>query len=118
MKSHPSGPQDPSGPPDAPLSRLALGHEEDPPLRLNRTKGAVVWMRAHFDGRLRAEIRADRGGCIVLVRRGDEPMKETRLTVEPKAARDAADDIVREAFPHTCLNADCGEWVEVAAAKK
>ena len=102
-------------PPDAPRSRLALGHEEGLPLRLNRTKGAVVWMRAHFDGRLRVEIRADRGGCIVLVRRGDEPMRETRLGVGPPDARAAADDIVREIFPHTCSNADCGEWVEMGA---
>ena len=95
-----------------------MGHEEDADLRLNRTKGAVVWMRAHFDGRLRVEIRADREGCVVLVRRGDEPMRETRLKVAPEAARDAADEIVREVFPHTCVNAECGEWVEMAAAKK
>ena len=75
-------------------------------------------MRAHFDGRLRVEIRSDRGGSVVLVRRGDEPMKEARLPQAPAAARDAADEIVREVFPHTCGNADCGEWVEMAAAAK
>ena len=75
-------------------------------------------MRAHFDGRLRVEIRADRGGSVVLVRRGDEPMKEKHLTEPPAAAREAADEIVREVFPHTCGNADCGEWVEVAAAAR
>jgi hypothetical protein len=75
-------------------------------------------MRAHFDGRLRVEIRSDRGGSVVLVRRGDEPMKEARLPQAPDAAREAADDLVREVFPHTCGNADCGEWVQVAAAKR
>ena len=72
-------------------------------------------MRAHFDGRLRVEIRSDRGGSVVLVRRGEEPMKESRLALAPAAAREAADEIVREVFPHTCGNADCGEWVEMAA---
>ncbi len=75
-------------------------------------------MRAHFDGRLRVEIRgAGRGSCVVLVRRGDEPMRETRLAVDASSAREAADGIVRDIFPHTCSNADCGEWVEMAAAR-
>jgi hypothetical protein len=91
---------------------------EEARLRLNRTKGAVVWMRAHFDGRLRVEIRgAGRDSCVVLVRRGDEPMRETRLAVDAASARDAADGIVREIFPHTCSNADCGDWVEMAPAR-
>jgi hypothetical protein len=75
-------------------------------------------MRAHFDGRLRVEIRADRGGCVVLVRRGDEPMRETRLASEADASREAADEVVRDVFPHTCGNADCGDWVPMAARKK
>ena len=91
---------------------------EEAPLRLNRTRGVVAWMRAHFDGRLRVEIRADRGGSVVLVRRGEEPMREARLSVAPAGAREAADDIVREVFPHTCGNADCGEWVELVTAKR
>ena len=75
----------------------------------------MAWMRAHFDGRLRVEIRSQRGaGCLVLVRRGDEPMREARLDIDPSDARDPADEIVREVFPHTCGNADCGEWVEMA----
>jgi hypothetical protein len=75
-------------------------------------------MRAHFDGRLRAEIRAHGAGCLVLVRRGDEPIRETRLAADPEAARDAADDIVRDAFPHTCGNADCGDWVPMGPRRK
>ena len=71
-------------------------------------------MRAHFEGRLRVEIRADRGGSTIVVRRGDEPLREERLPVPPGDARETADAILREAFPHTCANADCGEWVETA----
>ena len=107
----PGGRMAPSSSRGAPIP-VSLEHEEAP-LRLDRRKGIVVWMRAHFDGRLRVEIRDQRGGCVVLVRRGDEPMRETKMAIDPMAARDAADDLVREVFPHTCGNADCGEWVEV-----
>ena len=70
-------------------------------------------MRAHFEGRLRVEIRSDRGASTILVRRGDAPLREERVAVSPADARETADALVREAFPHTCANADCGEWVEV-----
>ncbi len=88
-------------------------------MRLNRTRGEILWMRAHFDGRLRAEIRAsDRGSCVVLVRRGDDPIRETRLSVDAEAARDTADAIIVELFPHECTSAACGSWVAMGAAKK
>jgi hypothetical protein len=87
-------------------------------VRLNRTKGAVLWMRAHFDGRLRVEIRGtDRGGSIVLVRRGHEPMREAELGVAADAARDAADTIVQEVLPHDCRGSECGSWVAMGAVK-
>ena len=85
-------------------------------MRLNRTRGEILWMRAHFDGRLRAEIRAsDPGSCVVLVRRGDEPIRETRLAVEAEAARDTADQIIGELFPHACSSSECGSWVAMGA---
>jgi hypothetical protein len=88
-------------------------------VRLNRTRGEILWMRAHFDGRLRAEIRgSDSGSCVVLVRRGDEPIRETRLSVDAEAARDTADQIIGELFPHTCTSNECGSWVAMRAAKK
>ena len=71
-------------------------------------------MRAHFEGRLRAEIRASEPtSCVVLVRRGDDPIRETRLAVPAAAARDAADALIRELFPHECTPAACGSWVEL-----
>ena len=80
-------------------------------MRLNRTRGAILWMRAHFDGRLRVEIRsAEAGSCVVLVRRGDEPIRETRLATDAEAARGPADAIVLELFPHDCSGAGCGAW--------
>jgi len=76
-------------------------------------------MRAHFDGRLRAEIRGSAlGSCVVLVRRGDEPLRETRLTVDAEGARATADQIIGELFPHACTSAECGSWVAMGAAKK
>jgi hypothetical protein len=76
-------------------------------------------MRAHFEGRLRAEIRAsDRGSCVVLIRRGDEPMRETRLSMDAETARPTADQLIAELFPHTCTSAECGSWVAMGAAKK
>jgi hypothetical protein len=88
-------------------------------VRLNRTRGEILWMRAHFDGRLRAEIRGAGGGsCVVLVRRGDEPMRETRLALDAERARDAADQIIGDLFPHTCTTAECGSWVAMGTARK
>ena len=88
-------------------------------MRLNRTRGAVLWMRAHFDGRLRVEIRAaEPGSCVVLVRRGDEPIRETRLDVSADAARAPADVILLELFPHDCTGQECGAWVEMNARKR
>lgn len=88
-------------------------------MRLNRTRGEILWMRAHFDGRLRVEIRgSDRGSCVVLVRRGDEPIRETRLLVDAEAARETADQVIGELFPHHCTSAECGSWVAMGAAKK
>jgi len=88
-------------------------------LRLNRTRGALLWMRAHFDGRLRVEIRAaEPGSCVVLVRRGDEPIRETRLVAEADGAREPADAILLEAFPHDCRGEECGAWVEMNATKR
>ena len=99
-------------------SRLPFGHAEDL-LRLSRTRGAILWMRAHFDGRLRVEIRAaEAGSCVVLVRRGDEPIREARLAVEPGAARGPADALLLELLPHQCGDAECGAWVELAAGRK
>jgi hypothetical protein len=86
---------------------------------LNRTRGEILWMRAHFEGRLRAEIRgSDRGSCVVLVRRGDEPLRETRLSVDAEAARETADRIIGELYPHSCASAECGSWVAMGTAKK
>ena len=88
-------------------------------LRLNRTRGAILWMRAHFEGRLRVEIRsAEAGSCVVLVRRGDEPIRETRLATDAEAARAAADETIRELFPHECSGAECGAWVPMDPAKR
>ena len=88
-------------------------------MRLSRTRGDILWMRAHFEGRLRVEIRrSDRGACVVLVRSGDEPLRETKLPVEPEAARESADQIIRELYPHTCASAECGSWVAMTPAKK
>ncbi len=76
-------------------------------------------MRAHFAGRLRVEIRsAEAGSCVVIVRRGDEPMRETRLAVEAEAARAPADDITLELVPHECGAEECGSWVEMTPARK
>ena len=76
-------------------------------------------MRAHFDGRLRAEIRtSERGSCVVLVRRGDEPIREARLALEAEGARDTADQLILELYPHHCTSAECGSWVAMGAAKK
>lgn len=76
-------------------------------------------MRAHFDGRLRVEIRAaEAGGCVVLVRRGDEPIRESPLAMGADVARTPADAIVLEAFPHDCSGEECGSWVEMDAAKR
>ncbi len=87
-------------------------------MRLNRTRGDVLWMRAHFDGRLRVEIRgADAAACVVLVRRGDEPIREARLAVAADAARPAADEITREIYPHEC-SAQCGAWVAMDPARR
>jgi hypothetical protein len=87
-------------------------------VRLSRTRGELLFMRAHFDGRLRVEIRgADPAACIVLVRRGDEPIRETRLAVSAAGARPAADAIIRELYPHDC-GAQCGAWVEMAPGKR
>jgi hypothetical protein len=87
-------------------------------VRLNRTKGKVLWMRAHFAGRLRAEIRATgTGSCVILVRRGDEPIRESPVECDPEAARQAADEAVREVYPHACTEADCGAWVAMDGAK-
>jgi hypothetical protein len=75
-------------------------------------------MRAHFAGRLRAEIRADeRGSSAIYVRRGDEAIRETPITGDPAAARPQADEIVREVYPHECGD-ECGSWVEIKPAKK
>lgn len=99
-------------------SGLPFGNADDL-LRLNRTRGAILWMRAHFDGRLRVEIRAaETGSCIVLVRRGDEPIRETRLAVEAEAARAAADAMIVELFPHVCSGAECGAWVAMDPGKR
>ncbi len=88
-------------------------------MRLNRTRGEIRFMRAHFEGRLRVEIRAsDPASCFVLVRRGDEPIRETRLAIDAEAAREAADGIIHELFPHTCTSAECGSWVAMGAARK
>ena len=87
-------------------------------MRLDRTRGDIRFMRAHFEGRLRAEIRAsDPGSCVVLVRRGDDPIRETRLASSAEAARETADGIIHELFPHTCTRAECGDWVEVTRPK-
>jgi hypothetical protein len=95
-----------------------LGNADDL-VRLSRTRGELQWMRAHFDGRLRAEIRgADRGACVVLVRRGDEPIRETRLAMDAEAARPAADAITLELYPHECTGAQCGAWVAMSRGKK
>ena len=76
-------------------------------------------MRAHFAGRLRVEIRADeRGFTAIYVRRGDEPIREIPITGNPDAARQLADDVVREIYPHTCTGAECGPWVAMTKAKK
>ena len=87
-------------------------------MKLDRTRGDMRFMRAHFEGRLRAEIRASDGGsCVVLVRRGDDPIRETRLAMGAEAARDSADSIIHELFPHVCTRAECGDWVEVTRPK-
>ena len=41
----------------------------------------------------------------MLVRRGDEPIRETRLAVDAERARDTADGIIVELFPHACSSA-------------
>jgi hypothetical protein len=87
-------------------------------VRLNRTRGEIHWMRAHFDGRLRAEVRGSDRGSWVLVRRGDEPIREARVSVDAEAARETADRIILELFPHDCTDAECGSWVALAAGKK
>jgi hypothetical protein len=88
-------------------------------VRLNRTRGALLFMRAHFDGRLRVEIRgADKGNCVILVRRGDEPIRETRLAAEADAARPAADAVLLELFPHECRDAQCGAWVAMDPGRR
>lgn len=88
-------------------------------MRLNRTRGALLWMRAHFEGRLRVEIRAgEPGSCVVLVRRGDEPIRETSIAAEADAARVTADALLLEAFPHDCRGEECGSWVQMNAAKR
>lgn len=88
-------------------------------MRLNRNRGAILWMRAHFDGRLRVEIRGtDGGGCLVLVRRGDEPIREARFAADPEAARDPADAIMLELYPHECSGAQCGAWVAMDPGKR
>jgi hypothetical protein len=75
-------------------------------------------MRAHFEGRLRAEIRAsDPGSCVVLVRSGDEPIREARVPMEAAAAREPADRIIDELFPHACESSGCGSWVAMVARK-
>jgi hypothetical protein len=76
-------------------------------------------MRAHFEGRLRVEIRAgEPGSCVVLVRRGDEPIRETRTATEADAARGPADAMLLEAFPHDCSGEQCGSWVEMNATRR
>jgi hypothetical protein len=75
-------------------------------------------MRAHFTGRLRVEIRTDERGASAIYVRGDESIRETPITGDPAAARQLADDIVREAYPHTCTGAECGPWVAMGPAKK
>ena len=88
-------------------------------MRLSRTRGPILWMRAHFDGRLRVEIRAaDPGSCVVLVRRGDEPIRESRLAVEGDAARVPADALLLELFPHECGSEECGSWAEMSPPRK
>jgi hypothetical protein len=94
-----------------------LSHADDL-VRLNRTRGELLFMRAHFDGRLRVEIRgADESACVVLVRRGDEPIRETRLAMSAEAARPSADAITRELYPHDC-SAQCGAWVAMTPGKR
>lgn len=76
-------------------------------------------MRAHFDGRLRVEIRGiETGVCLVLVRRGDEPIRETRVPGDPDAARPAADALLLELFPHDCRGVQCGAWVSMTPGKR
>ncbi len=88
-------------------------------MRLKRARGTVLWMRAHFEGRLRVEIRTDeRGASVIYVRRGDEPIRETPVTGDLEAARRLADDMVREVYPHECDSAECGSWVAMKAPKK
>jgi len=88
-------------------------------VRLSRTRGDILWMRAHFEGRLRVEIRgSDRGSCVILVRSGDEPIRETRITGEAEAARETADRIIGELYPHSCGSAECGSWVAMAPNNK
>lgn len=75
-------------------------------------------MRAHFDGRLRVEIRAaEPGSCVLLVRSGDEPIRESRLAASADAARDAADALLLELFPHECGSEECGSWAAMSAPK-
>ena len=86
---------------------------------MKRARGTVLWMRAHFAGRLRVEIRTDeRGASAIYVRRGDEPISETPITGDLEVARELADDIVREVYPHTCTGAECGSWVAMTPPKK
>lgn len=88
-------------------------------MRLKRARGTVLWMRAHFAGRLRVEIRTDeRGASAIYVRGGDELIRETPITGDLEAARQLADDIVREVYPHTCTGAECGSWVAMTPPKK
>lgn len=85
---------------------------------MKRARGTVLWMRAHFAGRLRVEIRTDERGASAIYVRGDESIRETPITGDPEAARQLADDIVREIYPHACADEECGSWVAMGPRKK
>jgi hypothetical protein len=38
--------------------------------------------------------------------------------VDAEAARETADQVIRELYPHACSSAECGSWVAMGAAKK
>jgi hypothetical protein len=87
------------------------------PAKEPRPSPGDAWFRAHFDGKVVAELRwlGNQYEIHILRMPARQEMSHACCTEKFEFAKTRADRLVREAFPHTCDKSECAPWMKYSA---
>jgi hypothetical protein len=90
----------------------------EPEVETLLTRRGEAWFRAHFDGRILADLRWLGNQYRIMVFRLPErvAVADACCTEDAQLARLRADRLVSERFPHDCDAEQCAPWLQYSEA--